>query len=129
MTAFRAWLETLADAGALVPATTVLARLGEDGDVDIATSVSASDHLSDLTVDAVASALHRSPSTIRGLLGAGAFPNAFKLNGKSWLIPGSDLKSYIDAQRPRPIADIPAPQGRNPQPDLGSWRSHNREVS
>ena len=129
MTAFRAWLETLADAGALVPATTVLARLGEDGDVDIATSVSASDHLSDLTVDAVASALHRSPSTIRGLLCAGAFPNAFKLNGKSWLIPRSDLKSYIDAQRPRPIGDIPAPKGRNTQPDLGSWRSHYREVS
>ena len=129
MTAFRAWLETLADAGALVPATTVLARLGEDGDVDIATSVSASDHLSDLTVDAVASALHRSPSTIRGLLCAGAFPNAFKLNGKSWLIPRSDLKSYIDAQRPRPIGEIPAPKGRSTQPDLGSWRSHYREVS
>src|SRR5690606_38923800 len=116
VTAFRAWLETLADAGALVPATTVLARLGEDGDVEVATSVSASDHLSDLTVDAVASALHRSPSTIRGLLCAGVFPNAFKLNGKSWLVPRADLMAYVDAQRPRHTSEIPAPAPRQAAP-------------
>src|SRR5690606_18607871 len=69
VTSFRAWLETLADAGALVPATTVLARLSEFGDVEPETSATTSDQLSDLTVEAVASALHRSPSTIRGLLG------------------------------------------------------------
>lgn len=126
MTAFRAWLETLADAGALVPATTVLARLGEDGEIDSVTSTHASDHLSDLTVEAVAAALHRSPSTIRGLLCAGAFPNAFKLNGKSWLIPRSDLMAYVDAQRPQPTSDSPASRRRRTEPDLASWRRHYR---
>lgn len=128
MTTFRAWLETLADAGAFVPATTVLARLGEDGDVELETSATTSDQLSDLTVEAVASALHRSPSTIRGLLGTGAFPNAFKLNGKSWLIPRSDLAAYVDAQRPQPTTNIPVPQRRNAEPDLGSWRRHYRAM-
>lgn len=126
MTSFRAWLETLADAGALVPAATVLERLGEDGGVEVETPATTSEHLAELTVETVASALHRSPSTIRGLLGAGAFPNAFKLNGKSWLIPRSDLAAYVDAQRPRPASDIPAPQRRKAQPDLGSWRRHYR---
>lgn len=129
MTAFRAWLETLADAGALVPATTVLARLSEHGSVDVEAGVIKPDHLSDLTVEAVAAVLHRSPSTIRGLLGAGAFPNAFKLNGKSWLIPQSDLAAYLDAQRPRPISEVPTPQHRKTEADLASWRKHYRQVS
>lgn len=128
MTAFRAWLETLADAGALVPAATVLARLSEDGDMGPVTSAHAPDDLSDLTVEAVASALHRSPSTIRGILGAGAFPNAFKLNGKSWLIPRSDLTAYVDAQRPQPTRDVPAPPRRRHEPDLSAWRSHYRAL-
>lgn len=124
MTTFRAWLETLADAGALVPATTVLARLSENSDLEVETSATKSDHLSDLTVETVASVLHRSPSTIRGLLGAGAFPNAFKLNGKSWLIPRSDLAAYVDAQRPRPTSNISVPQRPKAEPDLSSWRRH-----
>jgi hypothetical protein len=129
VTTFRTWLETLADAGALVPAATVLARLSDDGDVEVATPATTSDHLSELTVETVASALHRSPSTIRGLLGAGAFPNAFKLNGKNWLIPRADLTAYIDAQRPRPPSDLPAPQRRKTEPDLSSWRRHYRGAS
>jgi len=46
------------------------------------------------TVQAVAWAVGVTEGRIRQLLGEGRFPNASKL-GRSWLIPGADVRAYF----------------------------------
>lgn len=95
----------------------------EDGDAQNDPAVR---RLTDLTVEQVAEELGRSGSTVRGWLAADEFPNAFKLNRREWRIPVSDLRAFLDRQRPQvPHARVP-PQGRRSrQPDeLSAWRQH-----
>jgi excisionase family DNA binding protein len=76
-----------------------------------------------LTVPALAAELGRSDSTVRGWLAAGEFPNAYKLQGKEWRIPQSDVHAFIESQRSPRIEEsaAPLPYGDD---DLGSWRKH-----
>jgi excisionase family DNA binding protein len=82
--------------------------------------------LSDLTVDQVAEELGRSGSTVRGWLAAAEFPNAFKLNRREWRIPISDVRAFLDRQRPQvsPPELPPVRRSAKRDDDLGSWRQH-----
>lgn len=51
----------------------------------------------DLSVEEVAERVGRAVSTVRGWLIAGEL-RGYKLNGKSWRIPQSALRAYLDAQ-------------------------------
>lgn len=81
----------------------------------------------ELTVDELADELHRGRSTIRAWLSEeGNFPNAYRLRGREWRIPRSDVTAFLARQRPRATTEedegLPAPAE---QPaDLGAWRRH-----
>lgn len=82
---------------------------------------------SDLTVEQVAQRMDRGPRTVRAWLAEGAFPNAFKLRGKSWLIPLSDVTAFLDRQRPQMAqAERSSTRTAEGSDDLGSWRQHRR---
>jgi len=51
------------------------------------------------TVQAVADELAVSVSTVRRLVAAGAFPNAFRIADKAIRIPREDLEAYRRAHR------------------------------
>lgn len=96
----------------------------ENGDTIVAP---ASHQMTDLTVEQVAEELGRSGSTVRGWLAAAEFPNAFKLNRREWRIPISDVRAFLDRQRPQVTSQPEAPRVRRSasrQDDLGSWRQH-----
>jgi excisionase family DNA binding protein len=52
--------------------------------------------IADLTVEALAAELGRSTSTVRGWLGAGAIPEAYKL-GREWRIPRAAVRRFLDS--------------------------------
>jgi excisionase family DNA binding protein len=82
-----------------------------------------------LTVEQIAERLGRSPSTVRGWLAEGCFPNAHKLRGRSWLIPAADLAAFL-AGPSQPAQERDVEQGRGlGSDDLGSWRKHMRKAS
>lgn len=116
-TEFRAWLTTLAEAEATIPARVVLAHLpAEDSPNPTG--------LADPTIEEVARELGRAPSTVRGWRLAGEFPGAYQL-GREWRIPRADVRAYLD--RLRPTHETPAPSSDTPPlspPNLGSWRDH-----
>jgi excisionase family DNA binding protein len=58
----------------------------------------------DLTVEELATELTRSGSTVRGWLGEGRFPNAYKLRGRDWRIPRADVRQFLRVQQ-RPVID------------------------
>jgi hypothetical protein len=72
----------------------------------------------DLTVAELAAWFHRSPSTVRGWLGADRFPGAYKLNRRDWRVPKTALASFLEVAR----------NGGRPSgaADLGAWRRHRR---
>ncbi|MQA92209.1 MAG: helix-turn-helix domain-containing protein [Gemmatimonas sp.] len=85
----------------------------------------ANHRLADLTVEQVAEELGRSGSTVRGWLAAAEFPNAFKLNQREWRIPLSDVRAFLDRQRPQTEKWPESARLRRSsrtQDDLGSWR-------
>jgi excisionase family DNA binding protein len=51
----------------------------------------------DLTIELLATELRRSGSTVRGWLGEGRFPNAYKLRGRDWRIPRADVRQFLKA--------------------------------
>lgn len=52
-----------------------------------------------LTVNQVAELFGRGASTVRTWLGAGEFPNAYRLHGREWRVPQSDVEELQRRQR------------------------------
>lgn len=83
------------------------------------------DDLSDLTVEEIAEELDRAPSTVRGWLGAGEIPEAYRLQGREWRVPRTALRRYLDRQGQE---DRSPPQVRSrSSADLGAWRKIRNE--
>jgi hypothetical protein len=123
--AFRNWLETLAEADAVVPARKILERLA----ALVGAPEPAVTAATPLTVEQLAERLGRSPSTVRGWLGQGLFPNAFKLRDREWRIPVGDIAAFL-AGASKPVQDQQEEQGKGfGSDDLGSWRKHMRKAS
>lgn len=101
----RRWLAS-APPGSLVPVEAVRPLLESDG-ADGAGSAW------DLSVQEVAELLGRAPSTIRGWIGEGLFPGAYRLRGREWRIPRRDLTRL--RENDSPVRDAGSA-------DLGSWR-------
>lgn len=72
-----------------------------------------------LTVEDVAARLGRAASTVRGWCGQGVIPGAFLLRGKSWRIPESSLRSFLETE-----AGKLAPDEADEEMDIGRWRRH-----
>jgi excisionase family DNA binding protein len=70
-----------------------------DGEAD---TIAAPDR--DLTVEELAEKVGRAVSTVRTWLIAGDL-RGYKLNGKSWRIPQSALRAYVDAQTTVSVPD------------------------
>ena len=67
----------------------------------------------DLSVQEVAELLGRAPSTIRGWIGEGLLPGAYRLRGREWRIPRRELERLREEEaQPR----------KGESADLGSWR-------
>lgn len=76
--------------------------------------------LADLTVEQVADAIGRAPSTVRGWLQTGAL-DGYKLNGRDWRVGRGSLRAYQDAQRVSP--PVAPPAGSDPRSSsLSDWR-------
>src|SRR5690554_3806934 len=63
--------------------------------------VSATEVQTDLTVQEVADAFGRGVSTIRTWVGEGRFPSAYRVHGREWRIPRSDVEAMQLAERER----------------------------
>lgn len=78
-----------------------------------------------LTISTIARMVDRQPSTVRGWVREGQFPNAFTL-GREWRIPRQDLARFLT---PPPNGE---PHAQTPDPeltgggDLGAWRDEGR---
>lgn len=101
-------------AALMLPKTALLEALNIAGEIP----ASSATPLADLTVAELAAWFHRSPSTIRGWLGAGRFPGSYKLNRRDWRVPKTALASFLEVAR----------NGGRPSgaADLGAWRRHRR---
>jgi excisionase family DNA binding protein len=87
--------------------------------------------ISDLTVEALAAELGRSTtSTVRGWLGAGAIPEAYKL-GREWRIPRAAVRRFLDSLasngNDRKEGNITPTYGARGHV-RGSWRPHLRRT-
>lgn len=128
-------LRTIADA--LPPGASVtldgawLRAVLEEAEAGEVNGDSADSRLADLTVEQVAERVGRSGSTVRGWIAAAAFPNAFKLNRREWRIPLSDLRAFLDRQRPQasPLGESPRRRKSKGADQLSSWRQHIRTGS
>lgn len=117
---FRAWLEGLADAGALVPAREVLARLGTtDAPARPATTV-----VADLTAEEVGEVLGRSPSTVRAYCRDGLLPGSYRQCGVEWRIPVEAVEAFRAAQAEpaQPAPPTRTARVRRGPVDLSAWR-------
>ena len=112
-TDLRSWLQTLADAQATIPAAEVLKRLpvGEDNLSQVP---------GDLTLDQVATEVHRAVSTVRTWCNGGRLQGAYRLNGRDWRIPQAALRKFLDRQG-RGEARNEVPHGE------GDWDDWKRE--
>lgn len=73
--------------------------------------------VADRTVEQVAAALHRGPSTVRGWCSAGRFPGAYRLAHREWRIPPAALAAFLRGQAP-----AGATRSGGGELDLGAWR-------
>lgn len=80
----------------------------------------------DYTVEDVAEALDRSPSTVRGWLSTGVL-RGYKFRGREWRIPPAAFREFQE----REAAGDLRPNGREllneEDVDLGAWRRHYRQ--
>ena len=77
----------------------------------------------DFTVAQVAEMLSRGESTIRTWIGEGHFPNAYRLRGREWRIPMSDLAALQRAESQR--YRTPAQPSRSSRSSgLSAWRDY-----
>ena len=70
--------------------------------------------LEDLTIDAIAKALDRSPNTVRRWCASGRIRGAYRL-GREWRVPRASLQSLRESGEPES-----EPRTRNV--DIGAWR-------
>lgn len=77
--------------------------------------------LHDLTVQQVADATGRAPSTVRGWLSSGAL-RAYKLNSRDWRVPQAALRAYLTEQACEPRGS----SGDGEALDLSAWRTVGR---
>ena len=108
----RAWLTTLADAEATVPAREILRRLPPT-DANDAHGVGG-----DMTLDEVATEVGRAVGTIRTWCNSKRIDGAYRLNGRDWRIPQAALRKFLDAQGRGETQD----QVRNGDADWDDWR-------
>jgi hypothetical protein len=81
-----------------------------------------------LTVEQAAARYNLSPSTIRGLLGAGRFEGAFRVNGTgAWRLPLSALAAFESASAERTRATVPV-LGLRAGESVGDWRRGGRRA-
>lgn len=80
------------------------------------------DELADLTVDEIAEELDRAPSTVRGWLGRGEIPEAYRLQGREWRVPRSALRRYLDRQGAERGEKLRRNVRGRSSADLGAWR-------
>jgi excisionase family DNA binding protein len=74
----------------------------------------------DLTVEEVAAATRRAPSTVRGWLISGHL-KGYKLNGRDWRVTRVALREYLDRQRNRSDEDE-GHRATGGKVDIGAWR-------
>ena len=114
LSAFREWLEVLAEAHVMVPASEVLARCPTLAD-------GAGDSLAALDVESAGRALGRSCSTVRDYCRAGLLEGAYRQRGREWRIPPDAIRAF---QRRESESTAPAVQSRTTKTaDLSAWRS------
>lgn len=76
----------------------------------------------DLTVEEVAEKVGRAVSTVRTWLIAGDL-RGYKLNGKSWRIPQTALRKYLDAQTTVSVRDQEDQADEDDEDiDISAWR-------
>src|SRR5262245_26376473 len=95
----RARIEALVQAAppdGTVPVRWLGQLLREESDEPTAPTETRLDGIVDLSVTDLAQRFRKGPSTIRAWLESGAFPGAYKLNGKEWRVP---LDGVIAMQR------------------------------
>jgi hypothetical protein len=81
-----------------------------------------------LTVEQTAERYHLSPSSIRGMLAAGRFAGAFRLNGAgAWRIPTDSLTAFECASAERTRATVPVRSLRVGE-SVGDWRRSGRRA-
>jgi len=80
--------------GTLVPRDWVLEQLS-----GVSPTPSESPALVDLTIADLARLFGKRPSTVRGWVERGDFPGAYKLHGKEWRVPASDVETFQHRQR------------------------------
>lgn len=107
----------------------LLAEQGSGGTADPAESRrSRAEPAVDLTVTQVADLFARGHSTVRGWLTEGRFANAYRLHGREWRIPRSDVEAMQQAERDRFRAAGSRAGGSQAGPaeatDLSAWRNH-----
>lgn len=104
---------------ALVPIGWVRDQLDEAGAV-----AAVEQPVTDLTCEAVARALGRTASTVRGWLVSGML-RGYKLRGREWKVPPAEVERFLAAERSRP-AGAPRPRSSQRQgsrmADLTAWR-------
>lgn len=74
----------------------------------------------DLTVAALATLFERSPGAVRDWIRSGAFPNAYRLNGREWRVPHADV---VAMQREQSTTHPQRTASRRPA-DTSAWRQH-----
>lgn len=101
----RAWLETLAEARAVVPAEEILRRWPGEG------SAPSTEPTGDLTLADVAGETRRAISTCRTWCNSGRLKGAYRLNNRDWRVPRAALRAFLDSQ---------AGSGASPEPQDSS---------
>lgn len=82
---------------------------GDEGQPDQGTA------RAEFTAAELAARFHRSASTIRGWCEHGCFEGAYKLNGRDWRIPQTDVDEFLSKQRGKPAVT-----------EFGGWRAVRR---
>jgi excisionase family DNA binding protein len=108
--------------GSLVPAEWVLAQLRTAEETPGKAILQAG---GDLTVEEVATRMHRKPSTVRGWLSTGALCG-YKLQGRDWRVTEEAIQEFLSAQRDGHAGASDSrtvrSRARAGALDLGAWR-------
>lgn len=117
----RAWLSTLAEVHALVPASEVLERLPADAAEQSADTLRG--ELSDLDAEEAGRVLKRSASTVRDYCRCELLPGSYRQRGREWRVPHSAIRIF-QRNEAAPPEEFPISASRSPSspPDLGGWR-------
>lgn len=81
--------------------------------------------VADYTVQDVAEALDRSPSTVRGWLSDGVL-RGYKLRGREWRVPRAAFQEFQEAEAAGDASRRREGRPEEEEVDLGAWRRHYR---